>query len=204
MTAAEHDLAADALDQQIERARVDGYFEEAIQLASDSLALRITAVKHEPSRFGGLSSTLDLTAHVIYDSDLPAPAIFESAVELYYEASTSCVPAEHRLGHANFIVEKAEELVRMRRPVEAIAACKAAESVFADHMSGDGLAATLPGRVRAKSVICFAFYLQDDKEAVRKSSEERDDLLRQCAELGLDAPEDILVPLLRQVRTKSS
>ena len=73
MTAAEHDLAADAIDQQIERARVDGYFEEAIQLASDSLALRITAVKQEPSRFGALSSTLDQTAHVIYDSGLAAP-----------------------------------------------------------------------------------------------------------------------------------
>ena len=198
MTADFSDGAADALDQQITRAIADGYFEEAMRLAVDSLALRIAAVNEDASRFGHLSKTLDLAARIGYESGLALPAIFEKAAETYHGAAISCLDAEDRLGHADHLVEVAEELVLARRYVESIVACRAAQSVFEEHNAHAQLSISLSGQVRAASIICLAFYWQGDTESLLRQYQERDHLIRKCAQLNVEAPEDIITRLQRK------
>lgn len=195
VTADFSDGAADALDRQITRAITDGYFEEAMRLAADSLALRTAAVNEEALRFRYLSNTLELTARIAYESGLALPAVFEEAAETYYGASISCLDAKDRLGHANQIVEVAEGLVLAQRNVESIIACRAAQSVFEEHSAHDQLSISLPGQVRAASVMCIAFYRQDDTESLTRQYQQRDHLIRKCAELNIEAPEDIITRL---------
>ena len=198
MTADFSDGAADALDRQITRAIADGYFEEAMRLAVDSLALRTAAVNEEARRFGHLSQTLDLTARIVYESGLALPGIFEEAAETYYSATISCLDAKDRLDHANNLVEVAEGLVLAQRDVESIVACRAAQSVFEKHSALDQLSISLPGQVRAASVMCIAFYRQGDTESLTGQYQKRDHLVRKCTELNIEAPEDIITRLQKQ------
>ena len=199
MTAADYDLAADSLDRQIRRATEDGYLEDALSLASDSLSLRIDAVEQEPVRFRGLSDTLDLTARAVYESmvsgsPLPEPTILRKAAECYYKAAIFFIPADGRLDFAEQITSVAEGLVRAHRFTESLAASKAAASIFQD-MFQEKIDVCLPGLVRVVSVRCAVHARQKDADALGRLLAKRRQLISQCVERNISTPQDILVQL---------
>jgi hypothetical protein len=193
MTATD-DLAADALDRQIKQALADGYLDDAMELASDSLTLRIAAVEDQASRFPHLSDTLDLVALIVHESGLPEPANLGRAAECYYAATFSILSPEKHFSHAETIVEVAEKLALMRRLNESFAACKAAEPIFEENAS-EQPAASLQGLVRTVSVRCVVLHLRGEKDSLMRLAQKRSDLITQCIRLGIDPPKDILVQL---------
>jgi hypothetical protein len=198
--AAHHDASADALDRQIQRALSDGYLQDALDLARDSLKLRIVAVKQDPRRFAHLSDTLDLTARIVHESRargtrLPEPATLAEAAECYYAAWASCIPAAERLTHVEAIVTAAEYLVRVHRLVEALEACKAVESIIQDNAVPERVETWLPNLVRTVSVEAAVFALRKDVEMLQSLLSKRLRLIAGCVQNNISAPQDILLQL---------